>query len=98
MAHFARGVHAGLLAPAAHPVGDVLPRQVAVSTRRWEQPGIGGAAAKRLEQRPVSAVILMVCAFEPLPSRCIWPQCSMASKSHQLNLASSDTATDQIGP
>ena len=62
------------------------------------QPGIGGAAAKRLEQRHVSAVILMVCAFEPLPSRCIWPQSSMASKSHQLNLASSDTATDQIGP
>lgn len=45
VAHFARGVHAGLLAPAAHPVGDVLPRQVAVIARRWEQPGIGGAAA-----------------------------------------------------
>ena len=42
-------VHAGLLAPAAHPVGDGLPRQVAVSARRWKQPGIGCAAAKRFE-------------------------------------------------
>ena len=37
-------VHAGLLAPATHPVGDSLPRHVAVSERRWKQPSIGCAA------------------------------------------------------
>ena len=39
----------------------------------------------------VSAEILTVRGFDPLPSRCTWPPPSMASKSCQRNLASSET-------
>ncbi len=44
-------VHAGLLAPATHPVGSGLPRQVAGSARLWKQQWICCVAARCFEQR-----------------------------------------------
>ena len=92
-------VHTGFLAPAAHPVGNGLPRQVAVSARRWEQPGICCAPAKGFEQRqrvgrdPDGARL-----------RSLAEQVHLAAVFDGFEIAPAQpgqlrhTATDQIGP
>ena len=84
-------VHAGLLAPAAHLVGNGLPRQVAVSMRRGNNQASAALQPRVSSSVNVSAEILTVRAFDHLPSKCTWPPPSMASTYCQRNLASSDT-------